>query len=315
MEGYTVDAVMEKILKNIEKVIVGKTEVVEQILICLACGGHALIEDVPGLGKTTLVSALAQSVDCSFRRIQFTPDVLPSDVTGFTLYQLATGEKEFQPGAVMSQIVLADEINRTSPKTQSALLQAMQEGRVTVDGETHQLPKPFLVFATQNPIEMTGTYPLPEAQLDRFFVRISVGYPSKGDEVAVLERNRSGGLPPPLDAVADAAEVLALQERLNGVKCVHSLMSYIVEIARKTREHREVELGVSPRGSIALMRAAMGRALLSGRDYTLPDDVQKMAEPVLAHRIVMRSQAYIQNETPATVLADAIKRTTVPSMK
>ena len=308
------ERVLGEIRANISKVIVGKEDVLDLILICLICGGHALIEDVPGLGKTTLVAALADSIDCSFQRIQFTPDVLPSDVTGYTMVELSTGEHKFYPGAVMSQIVLADEINRTSPKTQSALLQAMQEGRVTVDGETRQLPRPFLVFATQNPVEMTGTYPLPEAQLDRFFMRVAVGYPDKNDEISILERNKEHSGPGKLSAVANAADVMALQQEVDGVKCARSILNYIVELARATREHKEVSLGISPRGSIALMRAAMGRALLSGRDYVLPDDVQAMIRPVLAHRLGMRSQAYIQNQTAETVLADIVRQVAVPAV-
>lgn len=302
------------IRKNVSRVIVGKTTAVDQMLICLLCGGHALIEDVPGLGKTTLVSALSDSVDCSFKRIQFTPDVLPSDVTGYTLLDIRTGEQSFRPGAVMSQIILADEINRTSPKTQSALLQAMQEGRVTVDGETHELPKPFLVFATQNPVEMIGTYPLPEAQLDRFLLRVSMGYPEKSEEIEILERNRGQAVIPKLTPVADAGVVLDLQRQLDEIRCTRPVMNYIAEIARRTREHKEVALGVSPRGSIMLMRASMGQALLSGREYVLPDDVQTMAVPTLAHRILMRSQAYVQNLTPESVISEVLRATAVPAV-
>jgi MoxR-like ATPase len=306
-------ALLSKIRNNIARVIVGKREAIDLVLICLACGGHALIEDVPGLGKTSLVAALAESVDCSFQRIQFTPDVLPSDVTGFTLYHPTTGEKQFYKGAVMSQIVLADEINRTSPKTQSALLQAMQEGQVTVDGETYTLPKPFFVCATQNPVGLTGTYPLPEAQLDRFLMRVAMGYPDRADEVEILERNRSATVRERLEAVARAEDILAIQEALGQVKCTRPIMGYIVDIANRVREHKDVTLGVSPRGSVALMKAAMGRAMLSGRDYVLPDDVQSMAEPVLAHRIVLGSQAYIQNQTGATVLEEVLRMAAVPT--
>lgn len=305
---------LQSIRENIAKVIVGKSKAVDHMLICLLCGGHALIEDVPGLGKTTLVSALAASIDCSFKRIQFTPDVLPTDITGYTLLDIHTGGQSFRPGAVMSNVILADEINRTSPKTQSALLQAMQEGRVTVDGETHELPKPFLVFATQNPIEMIGTYPLPEAQLDRFLLHVAMGYPEKSEEVDILERNREQAGVTAVSPVADADLVLALQRKLDEVRCARSVMNYITEIARRTREHGEVALGVSPRGSIMLMRASMGKALLSGREYVLPDDVQVMAEPVLAHRILMRSQAYAQNLTPESVLAEILRSTAVPAV-
>lgn len=307
--------IIKSVKSNVERVIVGKSEVIDLILICLIGGGHVLIEDVPGLGKTTLASSLAQSIDCSFNRIQFTPDVLPSDVTGFTMFDMNTGEKQFRPGAIMSQIVLADEINRTSPKTQSALLQAMQEGRVTVDGNTYELPKPFMVLATQNPVELTGTYPLPEAQLDRFFMRLSVGYPDKNDEISILERNHAGTSPESLSPAANAGDIVALRNALDNIKCSRLVTSYIVDICRRTREHKEVSLGASPRGSIALMRASMGCAMLSGRDYVLPDDVQKMARHVLCHRIVMNPQAYIQNQTPETVLDEVLKAAPVPAME
>ncbi|MDR2932740.1 MAG: MoxR family ATPase [Oscillospiraceae bacterium] len=314
MENRGEAGVLSAVKENIEKVIVGKSDVIDLMLICFICGGHVLIEDVPGLGKTTLAAALAQSVNCSFRRIQFTPDILPSDITGFTMFHMKTGDREFHEGAIMSQIVLADEINRTSPKTQSALLQAMQEGRVTVDGDTYILPKPFMVCATQNPVELTGTYPLPEAQLDRFFMRVAMGYPDKNDEIAILERGGARAADT-LTPVADADDILALQEKLESVQCARSIMAYIVDVCRRTRESKEVALGVSPRGAIALMRASMGYALLSGRDYVLPDDVQKMAAPVLCHRIIMRAQAYIQNQTPETVLEDVLRFAPVPAMQ
>ena len=308
------DETLREIRNNIERVIVGKSEVVDLLLICLVCGGHALIEDVPGLGKTTLVSALARSIDCSFQRLQFTPDVLPSDVTGFTMYDVKTGEKQFFHGAVMTQIMLADEINRTSPKTQSALLQAMQEGQISVDGNTYKLPKPFMVLATQNPVELTGTYPLPEAQLDRFLMRISVGYPDKNDEIIILERNKEKQDISALSSIANAETIIALQKQLDELTCTRAIMDYIVEITRRTRGHKEVVLGVSPRGSIALMRAAMGRAMLSGRDYVLPDDVQEMTAPVLAHRLVLRAQAYVQSQTAETVLQNILREIPVPAV-
>jgi MoxR-like ATPase len=261
------------------------------------------------------VAALAGSVACSFQRIQFTPDVLPSDVTGFTMYHISTGEKEFYPGAVMSQIILADEINRTSPKTQSALLQAMQERQVTVDGVTHELSRPFMVCATQNPVELTGTYPLPEAQLDRFLMRISMGYPEQGDEVMILERNRGENPAGNVRAVAEQADVLALQAAVEGIKCARPVMNYIVELAAQTRAHKDVSLGVSPRGSIALMKAAMGFALLHGRDYVLPDDVQTLMKPVWGHRIALHSQAHIQSQTAGTILEHALRAVEVPAVR
>ena len=306
--------ILNAIKKNIETVIVGKSEPIKFLIICLLCGGHALIEDVPGLGKTSLVAALANSVDMSFQRIQFTPDVLPSDVTGFTMYHMTTGEKEFYPGAVMSQMVLADEINRTSPKTQSALLQAMQERQVTVDGITHTLPQPFMVCATQNPVELTGTYPLPEAQLDRFLIRISMGYPIASDEISILEKNR--GEPPlnKLKPVASTGDILALQKTFDEIKCVRGILNYIVELSEFTRKHKDISLGISPRGSIALMRASIGLALMEGRDHVLPDDVQKMIKPVFAHRLLLRSQAYIQNQSVENILDAALRATPVPAI-
>jgi len=305
---------IKSIRENIETVIVGKKKSIELLIICLICGGHALIEDVPGLGKTSMVSALAGSLDLSFQRIQFTPDVLPSDITGFTMYHIATGEKEFNAGAVMSQIILADEINRTSPKTQSALLQAMQEKQVTVDGTTHVLPQPFMVCATQNPVELTGTYPLPEAQLDRFLVKISMGYPDRSDEVTILERNRSEQPVEKIKPVASAGDVLKLQNDLNTIMCAGSILNYIVDLAAFTRNHNDVSLGISPRASIALMRASMGLALMEGRDHVLPDDVQELIKPVLAHRIVLNPHAYVRHQTNESILDSALESVPVPGV-
>ena len=315
MNAAEANEVLDKIRTNIEKVIIGKSEAIDLTLVCLICDGHALIEDVPGLGKTTLVSALARSIGCSFTRLQFTPDVMPSDVTGFTMFDIKTNEKQFIHGAVMTQILLADEINRTGPKTQSALLQAMQEGQVTVDGNTYNLPRPFTVMATQNPVELTGTYPLPEAQLDRFLMRISIGYPEKADEKQILERSRKKVSITNLEPVVSADTVIKLQEQVDGIVCTDLITDYIIEISRKTREHKDVLLGVSPRGSIALMRAAMGDALLKGRNYVLPDDVQNMLGPVLAHRIILRPQAYAQNKTTLTVLQEIMQQVLVPAVK
>lgn len=314
MDNTQVSELLHAVKTNIKKKIIGKDAVIDKILICLLCGGHALIEDVPGLGKTTLISALASSIGCSFQRLQFTPDILPSDITGFHMFQPQTGEQTFFPGAVMHNILLADEINRTGPKTQAALLQAMQEGEVTVDGETFTLPAPFLVFATQNPVEMTGTYPLPEAQLDRFLLRISMGYPEKDDEIDILEANQDTGAEETLSPVCSLQEALELQKALNGVKCVRRMKNYIVEIARETREHKEISLGLSPRGSIALMRAAMGRAMLSGRDYVLPEDVQQMAPSVISHRLMVDTQAYLKNSTADGMVANILKRIPVPGV-
>jgi len=298
------------IKSNIGSVIVGKDETIDLLLICLACGGHVLIEDVPGMGKTTMVSALASSVDCSFRRIQFTPDVLPSDVTGFTMFHPVTGEDRVVPGAVMCNILLADELNRTSPKTQSALLQAMQEGAITVDGVTRELPQPFMVCATQNPVEQAGTYPLPEAQLDRFLMRIGMGYPNKQEEADILERGKKGGKSVKVSPVANAKDVLALREALDRIICAAPVVGYIVEITQKTRSHADISLGISPRGAIALMRASMGRALLQGRSYVLPDDVQIMARHTLCHRLILDAQAYAK--APERIISDIVRSIAVP---
>jgi len=300
---------LSAIKSNIASVIVGKGETIDLLLICLACGGHALIEDVPGTGKTTMVSALAASVDCTFRRIQFTPDVLPSDVTGFTMIHPVTGEERFIPGAATCNILLADELNRTSPKTQSALLQAMQEGEVTVDGVTRELPRPFMVCATQNPVEMAGTYQLPEAQLDRFLMRVRMGYPGKRDEAEILERGRRGERAA-IEAVASAKDVLSLQKALDSIICSAPVVDYIVDIAQQTRNRADITLGVSPRGAIALMRASMGRALLQGRAYVLPDDVQAMARHTLCHRLILNAQTYTKE--PWEIISDIVRSVTVP---
>ena len=299
--------------QNIAKVIVGKDEVIELALIAMLCKGHVLIEDVPGTGKTTMVSALAKSLDCSFNRIQFTPDVVPSDVTGFTMVNFKTGELEFHAGAVMCQIVLADEINRTSPKTQSSLLEIMEEYQVTVDGVTHQLPKPFMVLATQNPGEFVGTYPLPEAQMDRFFLRISMGYPTMEEEMAVLERF-SGTVRPQsnLQPVCSAADVVEMQNLIGTVYCSKEVRHYIANIAAMTRTHPSLQLGVSTRGSIALIRGAQACALLNDRDYILPEDVQRMALPVLCHRMLPNPEAKMKGITTERILVAVMENVPVP---
>lgn len=303
-----------RIKDNISKVIVGKEHVVDLVLCALICGGHVLIEDVPGLGKTTLVSALARSLNCSFRRIQFTPDVLPSDITGFTSYNLKTGEREVNMGAIMAEIVLADEINRTSPKTQSSLLEVMQEGQVTIDGTCYPVPQPFIVLATQNPVEHIGTYPLPEAQLDRFLLKISMGYPEHYEEIDILTRNKGEKPLETLKPVASGEDIMLLRKHHANIKCAEPVMSYIVSISEATRNSGKISLGVSPRGSLALMNAAMAYALLKGRDYTLPDDVQFMAEAVLAHRMVMNLQASQEMETPASLLRSVLRSVKVPGI-
>ena len=300
--------------QNIRQVIVGKDEAIELLLIALICRGHVLIEDVPGVGKTTMAAALARSLQCSFKRIQFTPDVTPSDVTGFTMVNIQTGEMEFKPGAVMSQIVLADEINRTSPKTQSSLLEVMEEGQVTVDGVTYKMPRPFMVMATQNPVDFVGTYPLPEAQMDRFFLKISVGYPSIEEEMEVLERY-SGQVTPmeTLTPVCGADEILSMQEQLGTVYASREARNYVATIVAMTRTHPALQLGASPRGAIALLRAAQACALLSSRDYVLPDDIRHMALPVLSHRLILTPEARMKGVSSQQVLAQLLETVPVPT--
>ena len=299
--------------QNIARVIVGKEEAIEYALIALLCKGHVLIEDVPGVGKTTLASALAKSLACSFRRIQFTPDLMPSDVTGFTLVNFKTGEMEYKEGAVMSQIVLADEINRTSPKTQSSLLEVMEEHQVTVDGITHPLPEPFCVLATQNPGEFVGTYPLPEAQMDRFFLRISIGYPTIEQEMDVLERY-SGVVKPmaTLEPVCTAQDIIQLQGMVEQIYCSPEVRSYVATLAAETRKDPALSLGASTRAAIALIHGAQACALLDGRDFILPEDVQHMLLPVWTHRLVLNPEARMKGVSAEEVLLAILRSTQVP---
>ena len=299
--------------QNISKAIVGKEEAIEYALIALLCRGHVLIEDVPGVGKTTLAAALARSLDCSFRRIQFTPDLMPSDITGFTLANFKTGEMEYREGAVMSQIILADEINRTSPKTQSALLEVMEEHQVTVDGVTHPLPQPFIVLATQNPGEFVGTYPLPEAQVDRFFLRISIGYPTVEQEMDVLERY--SGVIRPMETimpVCTAQDILSLQEQVASIYCSPEVRCYVANLAAATRNEPSFQLGASTRAAIALIRGAQACALLDDRDFILPEDVQHMLLPVFAHRMVLSPEARMRGTKTEQILLSILKNTRVP---
>ncbi len=305
---------VENVKENIARVIVGKEAQTEELLLALVCGGHVLIEDVPGLGKTTLVTALARSLNCTYSRIQFTSDLLPSDVTGYTAFNPRTGEREVVFGGLMAQIVLADEINRTSPKTQSSLLEAMQEAQLTIDGVTYPLPTPFIVLATQNPVEHTGTYPLPEAQLDRFFMQLSLGYPDHGEELDILKRNMRSRPIDELEPVASAEEILALREERKNIVCADAVLDYIIQIAEATRRDERISLGVSPRGCIALMEAAMANALFAGRSYTLPDDVQKLAVHVLAHRLVLDRRSGIRGETRESVLSAILREIKVPAV-
>ena len=310
---------LDSLKTNLAQVMVGKEQAVDMLLTALICGGHVLIEDLPGLGKTTLARALAKSLSCSFKRIQFTPDVLPSDITGFTVYNLSTGEKEVRFGAVMAQLVLADEINRTSPKTQSSLLEVMQEHQVTIDGVTYPLPEPFMVLATQNPSELTGTYPLPEAQLDRFLLKISMGYPSRQEEYAILSRHKQaaagqGTKVEELSPVGTAEDVLSLRRFFRQMKCSDGILNYIVQIVQRSRANEQIALGISPRGSIALMEAAMAHALLRGREYVIPDDVKEMALPVLGHRLRLNFQASMNNRTVRDVVGELVASVPVPGV-
>ena len=299
--------------QNIGKVIVGKEEAIEYALVALLCKGHVLIEDVPGVGKTTLASALAKSLDCSFKRIQFTPDLMPSDITGFTLVNFKTGEMEYTPGAVMSQVVLADEINRTSPKTQASLLEVMEEYQVTVDGITHALPQPFIVLATQNPGEFVGTSPLPEAQMDRFFLRISIGYPSVEQEMDVLERY-SGQVKPmeTLEPVCSAQDIILLQQMVTTIYCAPEVRAYVAQLVAATRQDPALQLGASTRAAIALIHGAQACALLDGRDFILPEDVQHMVLPVLSHRLLPNPEARMKGITAEQVLMNILQNVAVP---
>jgi MoxR-like ATPase len=303
---------IDKILKNIEKVMIGKRSVAELSIIALLAEGHVLLEDVPGVGKTMMVRALAKSVGANFRRIQFTPDLLPSDVTGVSIFNPKEMEFEFRPGPIMGNIILADEINRTSPKTQSALLEGMEESSVTIDGVTHRLGKPFFVMATQNPIEYEGTYPLPEAQLDRFLLKMKMGYPEMADEIEVLNRAQKVRPIEELEPVIDLEELIELQTQIREVHVDDTIKRYIVELASRTRTHASVYLGVSPRGSIALMKAAQSYAFMYGRDYVLPDDIQYLAPSVFAHRIILKSEAKFEGIRAEEIVDRVLSRVPVP---
>jgi len=302
----------DRIIANIEKVIVGKRRVIELALVALLCEGHILIEDVPGIGKTTLAKAIARSLGCTFQRIQFTPDLLPSDVTGISFFNQKKQEFEFRPGPILAQIVLADEINRATPRTQSALLEAMQERQITVDGETRPLPRPFLVLATQNPIELEGTFPLPEAQIDRFLMRIKLGYPSEEEENSILLRFESADPLQDLEPVVSAGELVESQRARSQVRVEESLRHYIVQVARATRNHEAVQLGVSPRGTLSLYKAAQALAAVRGRDYVIPDDVKELAAPVLTHRIIVSPQTRLRGRTPEHIMQETVDSVPVP---
>jgi MoxR-like ATPase len=307
--------VAERILTNVEQVIVGKQRELRLAITALLCGGHMLIEDVPGVGKTMLARAIAVSTGCTFRRIQFTPDLLPSDVSGVSIYNQKTEDFEFRPGPIIAQIVLADEINRATPKTQSALLEAMEERQVTVDGVTHKLPSPFMVLATQNPIEYEGTFPLPEAQLDRFLIRIYLGYPSATDEVLVLDQQQSQHPIETIQQVTDQNEIVQVQKAVREIYVDPLIKQYIVQLSNATREHEAVYLGASPRGSLSLFRTAQAKALLEGRDFVTPDDVKELALFTLAHRIIVSPGAKVKGMTQADVVAQCLSRVPVPGAR
>ncbi|MGD2205728.1 MAG: MoxR family ATPase [Anaerolineae bacterium] len=310
-----VQVAAQKIVDNVERVIVGKREAVQLTIIALLCEGHLLIEDVPGTGKTMLAKSVSKSLGCRFRRIQFTPDMLPSDVTGISVFNQKTREFEFRPGPVMAQIVLTDEINRATPKTQSALLEAMEERQITVDGVTYPMEQPFLVLATQNPIEYEGTFPLPEAQLDRFMMRISLGYPGDEDEIIMLERQQHSHPITRIGQVVSAEELLKIQARIRDVYINDLVKEYIVKLVRSTRKHPDVYLGASPRGSIALYRTGQARAAILGRDYVTPDDVKALALVTLAHRLIISPAARIKNVDPRAVIQEILDSTPVPGAR
>jgi MoxR-like ATPase len=307
-----VQAIANRIVDNVEQVIVGKKQSVQQTVLGLLCQGHLLIEDVPGVGKTVLAKSLAKSVGCQFRRIQFTPDMLPSDVTGVSVFNQKSYEFEFRPGPIHAQIVLVDEINRATPKTQSALLEAMEERQVTVDGATYELGPPFMVLATQNPIEYEGTFPLPEAQLDRFMLRIRLGYPSEEEEIEVLDRQRTVHPINTISQVVSVEELLAAQEAIKENYVDDLVKHYIVSLVRETREHPDVYLGSSSRGALALYRLGQARAAMFGRDYVLPDDVKRLAPAALGHRIIVGPAARIKDIEPEEIVQDILNKVPVP---
>jgi MoxR-like ATPase len=304
--------VAQRLCDNIQKVIVGKTKVIQLALVAVLCEGHLLLEDIPGIGKTTLARALAASLGCNFRRLQFTPDLLPSDVTGLSWFNQKAQEFEFRRGPVFSQVLLADEINRATPRTQSALLEAMQERQVTVDGVTHPLPRPFLVMATQNPVELEGTFPLPEAQIDRFMLRIAIGYPTQAEENDILERFRASDPLPELQAVTTPEEIINLQRARREVRVEASLRDYIVRVARATRNNPDIELGASPRAAMALYQSAQAWAAIQGRDYVLPDDIKELSPSVLGHRLMVSPQAQLRGRRPDELIMDIISEVPVP---
>ena len=307
-----VQTVTSQLVENVNRVVIGKRKVIELVIVGLLSQGHILIEDVPGVGKTMLARALAKSLGCTFRRIQFTPDMLPTDVTGVSIFNQKTREFEFRPGPIMAQVVLTDEINRATPKTQSALLEAMQELQITVDGVRHPLPRPFLLMATQNPIEYEGTFPLPEAQLDRFMMRVQLGYPDGDDEVAILDSQQYAHPLSKLEQVVDTETLTIAQEKLKDVYVDPLVKRYIVDVVNQTRRHDDIYLGASPRGSLALYRTGQTRAAIVGRDYVIPDDVKALAAPVLAHRLIVSPSARLRDVTGEAVIREILSTMPVP---
>jgi MoxR-like ATPase len=307
-----VQAVTRPLIENVEQVIIGKRKAIELITVGLLSQGHVLIEDVPGVGKTMLARALAKSLGLSFSRVQFTPDMLPSDVTGVSIFNQKTREFEFRPGPIMAQIVLTDEINRATPKTQAALLEAMQELQVTVDGVTHPLPRPFLILATQNPIEYEGTFPLPEAQVDRFLMRVRLGYPDRADEITILSSQQYVHPLTQIEQVVDVDALRAAQEKLKDVYVDPLIKDYVVDVVAETRNHADIYLGASPRGSLALYRAGQAQAAMMGRDYVIPDDIKPLAAPTLAHRLIVSPSARLRDVTGEAVMAEILSTLPVP---
>ena len=301
-----------EIRESVQRVIVGKSEAIDLAVVALLCRGHVLLEDVPGTGKTTLAKALAASLDCQFGRIQFTPDLVPADVLGVNFYNMSKSEFEFRPGPVFSQVLLADEINRATPRTQSALLEAMQERQVSIDGVTSELPEPFMVMATLNPVEMEGTFPLPEAQLDRFMVRASLGYPEREEESSMLDRFKAGENPDAIRPVATAGDILSARKSVDGVRVDDTVRDYLLDIIAKTRSSASLRLGASPRASLALQHAAQGRAAMNGRSYVLPDDVKELAVPVLAHRLLAETTTQLRGQATAEIVREITESTPVP---